>query len=150
MGTRPRMQRQQQFMSAYIFGAICPSKNKGAAIVSSVCNTNAMNEHLKEISHNIEDGFHAILVHDNAGWHSSLALEVPENITLLPLPPYSPELNPQEQIWQYLKDKFLKNRVFNSVKEIVDECCKSWNSFLEIPNIIRSIGTREWAQSAVC
>jgi putative transposase len=97
-GTRPVALCDQRTASAYIFGAICPQDGKGAALVMPRCNIVAMNLHLAEISAAVTPGAHAILVLDQAGWHMSDQVVVPANITLLPLPPKCPELNPVETI----------------------------------------------------
>ena len=93
-GTRPRAPHDQRTQWAYIFGAICPAKGKGAGLIMPYCDTGAMVEHLAAISREVEPGAHAILILDQAGWHTSTKLAVPGNITLVPLPPRSPELNP--------------------------------------------------------
>ena len=117
-GTRPSAPHDQRTASAYIFGAICPAEGKGAGLVLPSCNSEAMALHLEEISAAVAPGAHAILVLDQAGWHVSKKLPVPGNITLLPLPPKSPELNPVENIWQYMRDNWLSNRVFKSYDDI--------------------------------
>ncbi|MHC2357580.1 transposase [Sinorhizobium meliloti] len=104
-----------------------------------------MNQHLIEISRNVADEAHAILIMDQAGWHMSNNLLVPENITILPLPPKSPELNPVENIWQFMRDNWLSNRVFKSYEDIVDHCCHAWRTLLDQPWKIMSIGRRKWA-----
>jgi DDE superfamily endonuclease len=96
-GTRPTAPKDQRTASAYIFGAICPAEGKGAAVVMPRCNSEAMGMHLEEIAFHIAPGAHAVLILDQAGWHASAALVIPDNITLLPLPPKCPELNPPEQ-----------------------------------------------------
>ena len=105
-----------------------------------------MSLHLQEISANAAPGAHAIVILDQAGWHLSKTLEVPDNITLLPLPPKSPELNPVENIWQFIRDNWLSNRVFTSYQDILDHCCYAWNSLIEQPWVIMSIGLRTWAR----
>ncbi|MBM2820218.1 MAG: hypothetical protein HW410_1901 [Nitrosarchaeum sp.] len=102
-GTRPRVVRQKQFLSTYIFGAVCPEKDKGCAMILPECNSGMMQIHLDQISEKIENDFHGIVLMDRASWHTTEALIIPTNITLMPLPPYSPELNPVEQIWQNLR-----------------------------------------------
>jgi len=99
-GTRPSAPHDQRTASAYIFGAICPAKGKGAGLVLPYCDTEAMTAQLQEISQAVAPGAHAVLLLDQAGWHVSAKLPVPDNITLLPLPPRSPELNPVENLWQ--------------------------------------------------
>ncbi len=105
-----------------------------------------MNLHLEEISSQVTQGSHAVLVLDRAGWHQTGGkLRVPDNISLLPLPPYSPELNPVENIWQFLRQNHLSNRVFKGYAEILDACCAAWNALVEEPKHIPSIATRDWA-----
>jgi DDE superfamily endonuclease len=99
-GTRPRAPHDQRTLWAYIFGAICPAKGKGAGLVLPYCDTQSMVAQLEEISQAVAPGAHAVLLLDQAGWHVSAKLPVPDNITLLQLPPRSPELNPVENVWQ--------------------------------------------------
>jgi hypothetical protein len=145
-GTRPRAPKDCRYAWAYIFGAVCPARATGAALVMPYANTEAMNAHLAEISAHVSPGAQAILVLDGAGWHSSTDLVVPHNISLLPLPPYSPELNPVENLWQFLRQNNLANRVFESYDAIVDVCCDAWNALLEMPERVASITSRDWAQ----
>lgn len=144
-GSRPSAPKDQRTASAYIFGAICPAEGTGAAIVAPYCNTAAMNLHLAEIATAVAPGAHAILLLDQAGWHLSAALEVPNNITILPLPPKSPELNPVENLWQFMRDNWLSNRIFTSYTNIVDHCCNAWNRIIDQPWKIMSLGLRGWA-----
>ena len=109
------------------------------------CDTEAMNAHLVEISAQVDIGAHAVLILDQAGWHTTKKLQVPDNITLLPLPPRSPELNPVENIWQFMRDNWLSNRVFQSYEQIVALCCEAWNRLIDQPWTIMSIGYRKWA-----
>lgn len=132
-------------MWTYIFGAICPRKGKGAGLVLPYCDTGAMQEHLAEISQAVDPGAHAVLILDQAGWHVTPKLKVPENITLMFLPPRSPELNPVENVWQFMRDNWLSNRVFRDYDDIVDQCCRAWNRLIDQPWKIMSIGLRDWA-----
>lgn len=132
-------------MWAYIFGAICPKKGKGAGLVLPYCDTEAMQEHLAEISNAVDPGAHAVLILDQAGWHVTPRLKVPDNITLMFLPPRSPELNPVENLWQFMRDNWLSNRVFKDYDDIVDQCCRAWNRLVDQPWNIISIGMRDWA-----
>ena len=109
------------------------------------CDTHAMGAHLGEISAMVDPGAHAVLMVDRAGWHVSSKLNVPDNITLLPLPPRSPELNPVENVWQFMRDNWLSNRVFQSYDDIVEHCCQAWNRLIDQPGRIMSIGMRDWA-----
>ena len=99
-GSRPSAPHDQRTASTYIFGAICPKEGKAAALILPACNSEAMNLHLAEIGKAVAPAAHAILLVDQAGWHLSNRLVVPANITILPLPPKCPELNPVENVWQ--------------------------------------------------
>jgi transposase len=144
-GTRPFALKDQRTASAYIFGAICPALGKAAGLVLPFCNTEAMELHLQEIALAVEPGAHAVLFVDQAGWHVTAKLQAPENMTLVPLPSKSPELNPVENIWQYMRDNWLSNRIFAGYEDIVDHCCFNWNKLVDRPWLIMSIGIRDWA-----
>ncbi len=104
-----------------------------------------MEAHLTEISAAVDPGAHAVVIVDQAGWHMSPKLNIPDNITLLPLPPRSPELNPVENVWQFMRDNWLSNRIFKSYEDIVALCCEAWNRLIDQPWTIMSIGMRDWA-----
>jgi len=144
-GSRPTAPKDQRTKSAWLFGAICPERGVGAGLVLPRCNTQAMQWHLDEISSQVEPGAHAVLILDRAGWHTTGKLKIPDNITLLPLPPRAPELNPVENIWQFMRDNWLSNRIFNSYDEIVAICCEAWSNLIDQPWKIMSIGLRKWA-----
>jgi putative transposase len=100
---------------------------------------------LDEIAARVTPGRHCALLVDQAGWHMSERLAVPANITIVPLPAKCPELNPVENVWQFLRDNWLSNRVFASYNAIVDHCCYAWNKLAEQPWRVMSIGMRPWA-----
>jgi hypothetical protein len=146
IGSRPPMVRDVRHDSAYLFGAICPDRGVGAAIIMPTVNTEAMNEHLKEISTQVAPRAHAVLICDGAGWHQTGAdLKLPDNMTLLPLPPYAPELNPMENVWEYLRANKLCALVWDSYDDIVAACKAAWDFLIQDPDRIRSIGQRTWA-----
>ena len=144
-GMRFRLTRQQQFLNAYVFGAVCPAKDIGAALVLPYANTAAMKEHLNEIAWHVPEGRHGVVVLDQARWHTAQHLQIPNNLSLLPLPPYSPELNPQENVWEVLRSDALANRCFDSIDHIVDAACEAWQNFIAVPNKIKSLCSRDWA-----
>ena len=146
-GSRPRQPRDQRYESAYLFGAICPERGTGAAVVMPKANTEAMQLHLNEISRAVRPGAHAVLVLDRAAWHTTPQLKLPKNLTLMPLPSRAPELNPTENIWQYLRQTWLSNRIFPTYDDIIDAACEAWNRLLNNPAKITSIGRRGWAQT---
>ena len=145
-GTRPRAPRDRRYTWAWLFGAVCPERRTGAAVVVPEINVGAMEAHLAEIGRNVGPGAHAVLVLDGAGWHTSPRLRVPDNVSLLPLPRCSPELNPVENVWAYLRQNRLSHRVWESYDAIVDACCDAWNGLMRSPERIASITARSWAQ----
>ncbi len=105
-----------------------------------------MSVHLAEIGKQVCDGSHAVLVCDGAGWHQTgQRLTVPRNVTLLRLPPYAPELNPIENVWEYLRANKLSRRVWQSYDDIVQACCDAWNWLIADTVRVSSITTRKWA-----
>ena len=115
-------------------------------MIMPYANTEAMNLHLQEISAEVAPGAHAVLVCDGAGWHQrGKKLRVPDNITLTSLPPYSPELNPRENVWDCLRQNKLCPRVWASFEQILNACQSAWRFLISDPDRIQSIGTRQWA-----
>lgn len=143
-GTRPRKVRQQQFISTYIYGAACAKTGQSFGLILPCTNIEAMQIFLAELSKQISYGRHVALVIDNAGWHTAKALITPSNITLIPLPAYSPELNAMEQVWEWIKLNYLSNCNFKNYDEIVDKVCFAWNQFAQQANLVKSLCARVW------
>jgi transposase len=112
-----------------------------------VVNTQAMQLHLDQISRHVARKAHGVVLMDRAGWHISGDLMVPRNLTIILLPSRSPELNPVENIWQYLRANWLSNRVFETYDDILDAGCRAWNNLIDQPEQITSIGLRGWAHA---
>ena len=113
-----------------------------------LCNTETMSLHLAEISLAVAPGAHAVVLMDQAGWHTTGKLDIPRNISIIALPPKCPELNPVENIWQFMRDNWLSNRVFTSYDAIVDLCGEAWNRLVDQPWRIMTIGRRDWARGS--
>ena len=146
-GTRPRAPRDRRHAWAYLFGAVCPERAIGTGLVLPYVNTEATGLHLAEIGRHVAPGAHAVVVLDGAGWHAAGDLVVPENLTLLPLPSYAPELNPVENVREYLRQNKLSHRVWESYDAIVETCCRAWNALVAMPDRLASITRREWAKT---
>lgn len=144
-GTRPRQPKDQRYENAYLFGAVCPSRDTGVALIMPNADTEAMQAHIEEIGRAVAPGAHALLILDKAGWHTTRKLKLPDNLTLVPLPPACPELNSAENIWQYLRQTYLSNRVFESYTAILDACQDAWRKLLKEVGRITSIAARDWA-----
>lgn len=145
-GTRPRAPRDQRRSRAYIPGAVCPARCATSALVLPRLDAGAVSRHLADIGREVAPGAHAVLVLDGAGFHIAGSLEIPENMSLLKLPPYSPELNPVENIWEYLRGNILSNTVFDDYDHVVSMCCDAWNFFANDTARVASVTTRSWAQ----
>lgn len=143
-GTRPRSVKQQQFEYAYIFGAVCPSTGATEALILPSINMKGMREHLRLISERTALGRHAVIIVDGAAFHQEYLADEFANITIIKLPPYSPELNPVEQVWEWIRQNELANRCFNGYEDIVNECSRAWNSFIRDINRIKEMCTRDW------
>ena len=144
-GTRPAAPHDRRAASTCIFGAVCPEDGKAAGLVLPHRDIGAMDLHLAEISAAVAPGAHAVPPLDRAGRHMSAEVAVPPDITSVPLPPKCPELNVMENVWRFMRDNWLSNRVFQSYEAIVDHCCHAWNRLADQPWRIMSIGLRDWA-----
>jgi transposase len=110
-----------------LFGAINPLTGASSELLASTVNIDYMNHHLRFISEQIVSDVYVIVVLDQAGWHTAKALKVPENISLLYLPSYSPELNAIERLWEYLKSRYLSNRAYKGYDDLFNICRDAWN-----------------------
>ncbi len=143
-GTRPRAPHDQRTEGACLFGALCPARANGDGRVMPWCDTHPMAEPLKLIGQQVDAGAHALLIPDRAGGQSSPKWAVPDNITLVPRPPRSPEVNPVENVWPFIRDTWLSTLVFKTCDDIADHCCQAWNTLMHQPGRAISIGGREW------
>ena len=127
-----------------------PARRASAPPVLPDVNAEATGLHLAEIGRRIAPGAHAVVLFDGAGWHRQGGrLVVPGNLTLLPLPPYAPELNSMENVWEYLRGNRLSHKVWDTYDAILDACCDAWNSFAQQPERLTSITNRSWANAVI-
>jgi transposase len=138
-GSRPRAPKQTQYESLYVTGAVCPATGAGAAIITPMMNAKVINAFFEELATQIPDGVHVILLWDQAGFHTSGELRVPPNVTPLYLPPYSPELNPMENLWHYLRSHYWSNRVYESYDALLDAATDAWLKIITLPHVITSV-----------
>ena len=125
----------------YVYGAVEPMTGEGFFLIMPYCNTVCMNTFLEEMSKNYPDD-DILMVCDGAAWHKSNGMKIPENITLLNIPPYTPEMNPIEQIWRELRTQGFRNEVFQTLEKVVDRLCVTINDLS--PQLISSITCRDW------
>ena len=144
-GSGPRAIVHGGFKSVWMFGAFCPERDIGVAIVMETVSAEAMSTHLEVISHAVLPDNHAAVLIDGAGFHATAKdLVVPSNVTLVTFPAYSPELNHAEKVWQFLKGGVLAHRLYRTVEEIIDRCCVAWRSLIDEPGRIRSLCSYDW------
>ncbi len=141
-GSRPTAVKQTEYEWIYLFGAVNPLNGTSSALLAPTVNTDYMNHHLRFISEQAGPDVHVILVLDQAGWHTAKALKVPENISLLYLPSYSPELNAIERLWGYLKSHYLSNRAYADYDDLLNTCRDAWNKI--VPEKFCTVCHSEW------
>ncbi|AZZ99776.1 IS630 family transposase [Pseudoalteromonas sp. R3] len=143
--SRPRVVKQQQFEYAYLFGAVCPTTGETEALISPIVNKEVMYSHLEQISQRTQPGRMAVVVMDRAAWHFKDGLvKGLENVVIIRLPPYSPELNPIEQVWSWLRQHKLSNRTFANYDGILDQVSEAWNAFISCADRVKSLCFRDW------
>ena len=138
-GQRPPGLADKRFASASIFAAVRPATGEDFALVIPRVSTEAMSVVLGEFAGTLPPDQHAVMVLDQAGWHGARALRVPNNVTLVPQPPYSPDLNPVERVWLYLRERHLSHRLLADLNAVVEACCTAWNALTAKPGRLRSL-----------
>jgi transposase len=136
-GSRPTAVKQTKYEWVYLFAAVEPMSGKDVALLAPRADTGIMNTFLRMLSEELGPLDHAVLIMDQAGWHKSKALHVPENITILYLPPYSPELNPIERLWAYLRSHSLANRAYRDYEHLLEAGSTAYRALT--PEVIRGV-----------
>lgn len=148
-GERPPGRCDKRFLSTYIFAAVRPGTDDAFALVLPEATAETMDLFLARFSATLPDDVHVALLLDQAGWHGAKALQVPPNITLLPLPPYSPELSPPERVWLHLRERHLSFRLYRSEQAIVDALCAAWNTVRSETGRLASLTSYPWIMRAL-
>ena len=146
---RPPGRRDKRFLSTYIFAAVRPGHDDAFALVLPEAGAVTMDVFLSRFAETLPAGVHAVLMLDQASWHGRTALRVPANITLLPLPPYSPELNPVEQVWFYLRERYLSFRLHQNEQAITDALCAAWNALRDETGRLTTLASYPWIVHAI-
>lgn len=144
---RPPGLCDKRFESTYLFAAARAGSDDAFALVLPEATTETMNLFLAHFADQLAPRAHAVLVLDQAGWHVARRLAVPANVTLLRLPPYSPELNPVERIWLFLRERFLSHRLHPTYDDVVDAACRAWNALRGEPGRLTSLTSYPWITS---
>ncbi len=147
-GVRPSGLCDQRYTWAHLFAAVQPSTGQGFALVLPEATTRTMQVFLDQFAATLDADEHALMLLDQAGWHVARALAVPGNVTLVSLPAYSPQLNPVERLWLYLRERHLSHRLLDGYDAIVDACCAAWNQLT--PERLRSLTNYSYLQQVIC
>jgi transposase len=147
-GSRPRAVRQTQYDYLWVLGAVCPETGQAEGLLSPRLNTDVINIFLKQFSDALAENEHAVIIWDGAGFHRAAHLVVPANISLIELPPYSPELNPMENVWHYLKSHYWSNRAYQDYDHLMDAAQLAWRKACLIPELMQTVCNAPYAKSA--
>jgi len=138
-GSRPRALRQTKYEWLYVIGAVCPQTGQSVGLLSPTINTDMMSSFFEQFAAEVSSNIHVVMVWDQAGFHTSKNLKIPANVTIVPLPPYSPELNPVENLWHYLRSHYWSNRIYADYDALRIAACDAWQQVCLEPAMLRSI-----------
>jgi transposase len=138
-GSRPAAVRQTEYEYLWVLGAVCPETGHAEGLLSPQLNTKIVNEFLRQFARTLPADEHAVMLWDGAGFHVAKALCVPENMTLVALPPYSPELNPIENLWHYLKSHFWSNRAYDDYDALEQAAVDAWRKAALDPQLMKTV-----------
>jgi transposase len=139
VGSRPPAVRQTQYEYLYVFTAVCPQSGDACGLITPHVNTGTMNAFLEQFSRELPADAHAVMVLDRAGWHTSGTLKVPQNVTLVPLPPKNPELNPTENLWHYLRSHYWSNRLYATWEDLKAAATDAWRRVCLVPERVKTV-----------
>lgn len=143
-GERPPGLCGRRYQWTYIFSAVRPLTGEDFTLVLPEVSTRATRLFFEAFARTLPDGVHAVVVLDGAGWHHLPADSLPKNLSLVRLPPYSPELNPGERVWLHLRERYLSFRVLDDTEAVVDACCHAWRQLIAEPDRIRTLCSYHW------
>jgi transposase len=138
-GSRPTAIRQTEYQYLWVLGAVCPETGHAEGLLSPQLNTHIVNLFLEQFSETLAADEHAVMIWDGAGFHTSKKLRVPANVTLIRLPPYSPELNPIENLWHYLKSHFWSNRAYADYEELEQAAVDAWHQAVLDADLMKTV-----------
>ncbi len=138
-GSRPTAPKQAAYANLHVLTAVCPATGRAEGLIAERLNAGVVQTFLDQLSATIPPGRHVVLVWDRAGYHVAKALVVPANLTLVRLPPYSPELNPVERLWLYLRQHHWSNRVFPNIAAVEEAAVAGWRAVCLCPDKVKSI-----------
>lgn len=147
-GTRPAGWRQTQYEYLYVFGAACPQTGQTVGLLAPYLNTDTVNVFFQQFEKEVDPDVHVFMIWDQAGFHTSQKVKVPKNVTIIPLPPYSPQLNPIEKLWQYFRLHHWSNRIYDGYDHLREAACMAWQKVCLNPSKVKSICRAKYIESA--
>jgi transposase len=147
-GSRPRAVRQTQYDYLYVLGAVCPASGQSVGLMAPYLDTIIVNRFLAQFAQELTPGVHAVLIWDHAGFHTANALQVPDNVTDR-TSPYSPELNPVENLWHYLRSHYWSNRDYENYAALMDAATDAWRKAALNPEIIKTVCNAPYLHGAL-
>jgi transposase len=145
-GSRPTAVRQTQYDYLYVFTAVCPQTGEACGLIAPHVNTDVMNVFLDQFSRELPPDVQGVMILDQAGFHTSNGLRAPANVTLIHLPPYSPELNPVENLWHYLRSHYWSNRVYEDYDALRQAALDGWRAICLDAGKIKSVCAAPYLQ----
>jgi len=148
-GSRPTAVRQTEYDYLWVLGAVCPQTGRAEGLLSPRLNTDVVNAFLREFARSLPDDEHAVIIWDGAGFHTSKKLTLPKNITLVRLPPYSPELNPIENLWHYLKSHYWSNRAYADYDALEQAAIDAWKTAVLNHELMKTVCAAPYLNRAI-
>ena len=146
-GSRPTAWRQTQYEYLYVFGAACPQTGQTVGLLAPYLNTDTVNAFFRQFEKEVDSNVHVFMIWDQAGFHTSSLVKPPKNLTIVPLPPYSPQLNPVEKLWQYLRKHYWSNRVYENYDALRSAAIEAWQETCLNNEKIKSICRAKYVES---
>ena len=143
-GSRPRAVRQTKYQCLYVLAAVCPATGATAGLLAPGLNTATVNSFFEQLAREIDPGVHVVMFWDRAAYHTTGKLHVPSNVTLLRLPPRSPELNPAENLWHWLRSHYWSNRSYRDYDALRSAACDAWRRSCLDAGLIKSVCAVPW------
>jgi len=147
-GSRPRAVRQTQYDYLYVLGAACPASGQSVGLLAPYLDTSIVNRFLAQFADELAPGVHAVMIWDQAGFHTANALNLPPSVTVIELPPYSPELNPIENLWHHLRSHHWANRDYENYDALLTAASHGWRQSALNPDVIKTVCAAPYLESA--
>ena len=138
-GSRPPAVKQTRYDYLYVLAAACPATGQSVGLLAPRLNTDVVNAFFKQFAREVDPATHVVMFWDQAGYHTARRLRPPPNLTLIPLPPYSPELNPIENLWHYLRSHHWSNRAYANYDDLSQAACDAWQQSCLDTHTIQSV-----------